>query len=131
MCGWWTGWSRDVWIIGKGNRERVVPLPKSFSLDMAVHIPWMEAPAWQVDPTFVEKVRNALHERNEEPIEQTLITAICRSGTRSRLVAEELARHGFSHVFNIAEGFEGSLNANKHRNTVGGWRYRGLPWEQS
>jgi rhodanese-related sulfurtransferase len=97
----------------------------------AVHIPWMEAPAWQVDPTFVEKVRNALRERNEEPVEQTLIMAICRSGTRSRLAAEELSRHGFLHVFNIGEGFEGPLDADKHRNTVGGWRYRGLPWEQS
>jgi rhodanese-related sulfurtransferase len=57
--------------------------------------------------------------------------AICRSGTRSRLAAEELARHGFSRVFNIAEGFEGPLDADKHRNAVGGWRYRGLPWEQS
>ena len=97
----------------------------------ALHIPWMEAPLWQVDPEFVDKVRKALHERTGEPVEQTLIMAICRSGTRSRVAAKELARHGFSRVFNIAEGFEGPLDADKHRNTVSGWRYRDLPWEQS
>ncbi len=97
----------------------------------ALHIPWMEAPEWKVDPEFANKVRVILGKRCEEPAEQTPILTICRSGKRSRAAAEELARHGFLHLFNIAEGFEGERDANKHRSTINGWRYRGLPWEQS
>jgi hypothetical protein len=32
---------------------------------------------------------------------------------------------------NILEGFEGDLDANGHRGTVGGWRKASLPWVQS
>ncbi|MBL8521822.1 MAG: rhodanese-like domain-containing protein, partial [Betaproteobacteria bacterium] len=28
------------------------------------------------------------------------------------------------------EGFEGELDDNHHRGTLGGWRKEGLPWEQ-
>ncbi|MGH8533139.1 MAG: rhodanese-like domain-containing protein, partial [Gammaproteobacteria bacterium] len=28
-------------------------------------------------------------------------------------------------------GFEGDLDAHKHRGRINGWRQRGLPWEQS
>jgi rhodanese-related sulfurtransferase len=97
----------------------------------AIHIPWMEAPDWKVDPGFLDKVRQALRERNRSPVEHTPIMAICRSGKRSRAAAEELAKHGFTCLFNIAEGFEGERDVNKHRSTINGWRYRGLPWEQS
>jgi hypothetical protein len=31
----------------------------------------------------------------------------------------------------MLEGFEGDMDASKHRNTKGGWRTAGLPWEQS
>ena len=97
----------------------------------ALHIPWMEAPEWKVDLGFADKVRQVLCERNGEAAEQTLVLTICRSGVRSRAAAEELVRHGFLRVFNVAEGFEGEKDAHKHRNTISGWRYRGLPWEQS
>ena len=97
----------------------------------ALHIPWMEAPEWKVDPEFVDKVREALRAGYGELVEQTPVLTICRSGERSRAAAEELARHGFLRVFNVAEGFEGDRDANKHRGTINGWRYRGLPWEQS
>ena len=30
----------------------------------------------------------------------------------------------------LLEGFEGELDENHHRSTLGGWRFRGLPWEQ-
>lgn len=97
----------------------------------ALHIPWMEAPEWKVDPDFADKVREALRQRHGEPTEQMPILTLCRSGARSRAAAEELVRYGFLRLFNVAEGFEGERDANKHRSTVNGWRYRGLPWEQS
>lgn len=97
---------------------------------VAIHVPWMESPDWKVDPNFVAKVRAALQQRSETPPEATPILTLCRSGKRSRAAAEELAKHGFTELYNVAEGFEGDRDANKHRSTINGWRYRGLPWEQ-
>ena len=96
----------------------------------ALHIPWMEFPEWRVDPNFVEKVRKALTARGKDPVESTPILALCRSGKRSEAAAFALAAAGFTHAYNIAEGFEGDRDAQRHRSTVNGWRFRGLPWEQ-
>ena len=37
---------------------------------------------------------------------------------------------GFPHVFNVATGFEGPMDAEGHRGTVSGWKADGLPWKQ-
>lgn len=98
----------------------------------ALHIPWSEPPGWQVDEHFVDKVRSKLQAKQTSlPVEQTVILTLCRSGARSRAAANVLAKHGFTQVYNIAEGFEGDRDANNHRSTINGWRFRGLPWEQS
>lgn len=98
----------------------------------AVHVPWKEAPDWQTDPQFVAKVKQALTGCNdEEPVEDLPVLTICRSGKRSLAAAEALAQQGFSEVYNIAEGFEGDLDENNHRNTKNGWRFHDLPWEQT
>lgn len=60
---------------------------------------------------------------------------ICRSGARSmmaaRLVAEAAESQGRPiHCTNVAEGFEGDLDASRHRGRVNGWKVRGLPWLQ-
>ena len=41
-----------------------------------------------------------------------------------------LIENGFTNVFHIDEGFEGERDEHHHRSTLGGWRFRGLPWEQ-
>ena len=55
---------------------------------------------------------------------------LCRSGKRSALAAEAATHAGFEHAFNVCEGFEGELNATRHRGTQDGCRFRGLPWTQ-
>lgn len=98
----------------------------------AVHVPLKEPPGWRDDPEFVAKVRAALAERaGGRPVEDLPILAICRSGKRSAVAAEALLRQGFHEVYNIAEGFEGDLDEQHHRNTVNGWRFHNLPWEQT
>jgi rhodanese-related sulfurtransferase len=59
------------------------------------------------------------------------ILLLCRSGQRSLSAATALEAAGYERLINILDGFEGSLDGNKHRNNLGGWRYCGLPWEQS
>ncbi len=99
----------------------------------AVHVPWQEAPGWQINGTFVTEVRNALRARSGdgEEIETMPVFTICRSGKRSLAAGEELAMHGFKEVYNIEEGFEGDLDEGKHRSSINGWRFRGMPWEQT
>lgn len=98
----------------------------------AVHVPLKEPPGWRDDPEFVAKARAALAERaGDKPVEELSVMTICRSGKRSAVAAEALLRQGFREVYNIAEGFEGDLNEQHHRNSVNGWRFHNLPWEQT
>jgi rhodanese-related sulfurtransferase len=41
-----------------------------------------------------------------------------------------LERAGFTQVYNVRHGFEGELNDGHRRNSLAGWRFEGLPWEQ-
>jgi rhodanese-related sulfurtransferase len=56
---------------------------------------------------------------------------LCRSGVRSHGAAQLATQAGYTRAMNILEGFEGDLDANGHRGTVGGWRKASLPWVQS
>ncbi len=59
------------------------------------------------------------------------VLLICRSGKRSVDAGLVLEAAGFTQVINVTEGFEGPLDDNFHRGTQAGWRFRGLPWQQS
>jgi rhodanese-related sulfurtransferase len=91
----------------------------------SVHIPWKEAPDWEINPNFVANVKKLV------PNIDTPILLLCRSGQRSLSAAKALEESGYKHLVNILDGFEGALDASKHRNKMGGWRFCGLPWEQS
>lgn len=91
----------------------------------AVHIAWKEFPDWQVNPDFVEQVSQVVTDKN------TPILLLCRSGMRSLEAGHALEQSGYTRLINIQEGFEGNLDESKHRGTSGGWRFHGLPWEQS
>ncbi|MCC7414103.1 MAG: rhodanese-like domain-containing protein [Gammaproteobacteria bacterium] len=97
----------------------------------ALHVAWKEFPAWSENPDFLTEVRRAIAAVRPEPVEAVPVLAICRSGARSRAAAQALERAGFRELYNVAEGFEGDKDAENHRNTVNGWRARGLPWEQT
>lgn len=61
---------------------------------------------------------------------------ICRSGARSleaaRAAAAFFAARGTPvRCVNVAEGFEGDLDAEGHRGRTNGWKARGLPWRQT
>jgi rhodanese-related sulfurtransferase len=92
---------------------------------LAIHIPWKEAPDWQLNPNFVAQVQQVITDLN------TPILLLCRSGQRSLEAAVALEKVGYTHLINIDEGFEGALDQNKQRGNVNGWRFAGLPWQQS
>ncbi len=98
----------------------------------AVHIPWIDEPNWEINEHFAVEIRKlilgGIHENNT--ISSAPIILICRSGKRSLEAGQKLLEAGFTQVYNIDEGFEGELNELHQRSTLGGWRFRGLPWEQ-
>ena len=98
----------------------------------AVHIPWIDEPDWTVNPHFVTEVRQLMLGGISctEEGECAPIILICRSGKRSVDAGHALISGGFSAVYHIDEGFEGDLDEHHHRSALGGWRFRGLPWEQ-
>lgn len=91
----------------------------------AVHIPWKEAPSWEINPNFVADVKKLVLSCDAP------ILLLCRSGQRSLSAARTLEDAGYKHLVNIIDGFEGALDPHKHRGLLGGWRFCGLPWEQS
>jgi rhodanese-related sulfurtransferase len=93
----------------------------------AIHIPWIDEPDWKVNPHFVTQVRQAIlgGAGGAAPV-----VLICRSGVRSLEAGKALVQAGIKEVYNVEEGFEGTLDDHHHRSAVGGWRFHGLPWEQ-
>ncbi|NOX42788.1 MAG: rhodanese-like domain-containing protein [Gammaproteobacteria bacterium] len=97
----------------------------------AINIPWIDEPDWCVDPKFAAHIRQVMlggvsqHHKGDAPV-----VLICRSGKRSLEAGELLLSEGFADVYNVMEGFEGDMDENHHRSSVGGWRFHGLLWEQ-
>lgn len=97
----------------------------------AVHVAWIDEPEWTVDPQFSAHVRQVmLGGLSCEDGSCAPVVLICRSGKRSHEAGETLLKNGFTNVYNVLEGFEGELDDDHHRSTVGGWRHHDLPWEQ-
>lgn len=90
----------------------------------AINVPWKYAPEMRANPDFLSEIGRLA------PGLETPLYLICRSGQRSLAAAEVLAEAGYRYLVNIEEGFEGPLDDNKQRGTMGGWRYHGLPWQQ-
>jgi len=95
-----------------------------------VFVEWAVWPDMSVNPRFAVEVIEACG--GAKP--QTLLF-ICRSGARSlraaAMVAGYLAESGVQATcLNVAEGFEGDLDASGHRGGLNGWKARGLAWRQ-
>jgi rhodanese-related sulfurtransferase len=98
----------------------------------AVHVPWIDEPEWTINPHFVTEVRKLLLGGVicDEEVGCVPIILICRSGKRSKEAGNLLIAEGIKNVYHVDEGFEGDLDEQHHRSTLGGWRYHNLPWEQ-
>ena len=129
----------EAWELMREN-QRVVLIDVRSSMEYlfvghargSVHVPWIDAPSWTVNPNFVTEVRKVMLGGIGigEPTDDAPVLLICRSGKRSLEAGKLLMSNGFNDVYNVAEGFEGELDEHHHRSTVGGWRYHDLPWEQ-
>lgn len=81
------------------------------------------------NPEFLAQLKEALAARGAAL--DTPLLFLCRTAGRSRMAAGELTAEGYQACFNVAEGFEGELDPAGHRNSISGWKARGLPWKQT
>src|SRR6185312_3506727 len=87
-----------------------------------VLIPWQLFPSMQVNGSFMDQVRRAgLTPDNH-------LYFLCRTGVRSLAAGRAAQEAGYPHAFNIADGFEGPVDAEGHRGNVAGWKADDLPW---
>jgi rhodanese-related sulfurtransferase len=83
-------------------------------------------PAFEVNPAFAPAVMGTY------ALTDTLLVT-CRSGGRSALAVNGLAKAGFTNVYNIIDGFEGDKVAEegslyRGKRLKNGWKNSGLPW---
>ena len=103
-----------------------VGLPDLSSTNREVQlVEWQSYPTMAPNPAFVAQVSAANPDKNAP------IFFLCRSGARSRAAAIAMTRAGYTRAYNIAGGFEGDLNPERHRGQHNGWKASGLPWRQS
>jgi rhodanese-related sulfurtransferase len=102
----------------------LAPLGKS-----AIFREWQVYPTMQVATDFVPALSSELQRNGAEKSSPVLF--LCRSGARSRAAAIAMTSAGWSKCYNIMDGFEGALDANRRRGVLAGWRARGLPWTQT
>lgn len=106
-----------------------VGLPDLTSIGKRVlTVEWQTSPENQVDEAFPERLAKVLDAAGAS--QDSELFFICRSGARSRMAAEAMASAGYRRCRNVADGFEGPLDANRHRGRVAGWKAAGLAWVQ-
>lgn len=87
-------------------------------------VPWQVYPSMALNGAFADGLRRA----GATPLSELYF--ICRSGARSLAAAQAAQAAGFPKSHNVADGFEGPVDADGHRGTVAGWKADGLPWRQ-
>jgi rhodanese-related sulfurtransferase len=86
---------------------------------------WQIFPTMQPNPEFVASLSDGVANK------ETPLLFLCRSGVRSVAAAKAMTAAGYSTCLNISDGFEGPLDAQAKRGSVGGWKAAGLPWRQN
>lgn len=86
-----------------------------------VAVQWNLYPGGTPNPDFLPQLEQKAG-KNE------VLLFLCRSGVRSRHAAKLATENGYTHCFDVMEGFEGDKDAEGHRKTVNGWCKAGLPW---
>jgi rhodanese-related sulfurtransferase len=90
---------------------------------------WQRYPSMEVATDFVSGLERELARRGVG--RDNTILCICRSGARSLAAATAMVAAGWPNSRNVAGGFEGPLDGERHRATLDGWKAAGLPWIQS
>ncbi len=91
-----------------------------------VYLQWVTMQG--MNENFLAELQASLEER--DVAKEAPIYFMCQSGGRSKMAAMQCTGLGYTQCFNMAEGFEGELDEQQHRNSVNGWKVAKLPWTQ-
>lgn len=94
-----------------------------------VFVEWQSYPDNRVDPEFGVRLTSLLDEKRTRTDDELFF--FCRSGVRSLSAAKAMTARGYGRCRNVAEGFEGPLDGERHRGRTSGWKFAGLPWVQA
>ena len=116
---------RSSWTCGRtrsgiSSACRTCPLPAK----QVVPIQWQVYPAMALNAAFTDQLKEAGFTPDHH------IYFICRSGQRSFAAAQAAQAAGYPNSYNVADGFEGAVDADGHRGGATGWKAEGLPWRQ-
>jgi rhodanese-related sulfurtransferase len=89
-----------------------------------VKVPWQNYPGMALNPRFADELGQAGVAKDDP------VFFLCRSGVRSRAAAEAMTALGYTRCYNVADGFEGPHDGERHRGRLAGWKASGLPWTQ-
>jgi len=89
----------------------------------AVPLAWKQWPGMAMNTRFDEDLKAVVPPGKK-------VVLLCRSGVRSVAAAQRATELGLL-AYNILEGFEGNPDDQAQRGRLGGWRFHGLPWQQS
>jgi len=92
-----------------------------------VLIEWVSQPDMTRNPDFEGHAAEALSRAGGD----VPVFFLCRSGARSKAAAIAMTERGYSACYNVENGFEGDLDADRHRGRKNGWKVAGIPWVQS
>jgi len=119
----------EAWALHRAGAARFIDVRTAAEFEYVGRVPNSQLVEWRrfgensPNPQFLQQLGAAA-----KP--ETPVLFLCRSAARSHNAAAVATQAGYKAAFNILEGFEGDLDAEGHRNTRSGWRFRGLPWVQ-
>ncbi len=93
-----------------------------------VLIEWQQFPTNLVDADFTNRLTEMLDQAGTGKDSELFF--LCRSGGRSMMAARAMSSVGYTRCMNVAHGFEGGLDRERHRGQADGWKARKLPWVQ-
>lgn len=121
---------QEAWALKQAGAADIVDVRTQAEYEYVGRVPdtvlieWRKQGERSPNPAFIQEV--AARFERERPL-----LFLCRSAVRSHHAAKLASDAGFARSYNVLEGFEGDLDKQGHRGTLGGWRKAGLPWQQS
>jgi len=114
-------------VISQDSSAVLVDVRSRAELELVGRVPVATHVEWAFYPGMVANADFAAQLQAQVDISRTVIF-MCRTGGRSHNAALLAQQLGYSHAYNMVEGFEGEANALKQRTLMNGWKHAGLPW---
>lgn len=118
---------KEAFVLLQQGSALLVDVRSQAELDLVGRVPEATHIEWAFYPGMIANTEFGQQLQAQVKPDQSIIF-MCRTGGRSHNAAVLAQQLGYSHVFNMAEGFEGEANAQKQRTLINGWKQAGLPW---